>query len=174
MAVRYPRSPGLGVPLDTVLREIPIGESEVVRYGEDVAILALGASVVPSLEAAKELALKGIEATVVNVRFAKPLHKSLITELSSRIKHIVTVEENVLTGGFGSSVIRLLQESGKCDITVKNIGIPDEFVEHGTQAILRSKYGLDANGIARQVLKLFPDSVSNLPLNVDDKAKTTQ
>jgi 1-deoxy-D-xylulose-5-phosphate synthase len=173
MAVRYPRSPGLGVPLDTVLREIPIGESEVVRYGEDVAILALGVSVAPALEAAGELAKKGVEATVVNARFAKPLDKSLIIDLSGRIKRIVTVEENVLNGGFGSSVIRLLQESGKCDIAVKNIGIPDEFVEQGTQAILRSKYDLDADGIKRQVLELFPHSVSNVPLNVDDKAKTT-
>ena len=173
MAVRYPRSPGLGVTLDTVLHEIPIGKSEVLRYGEDVTILALGAPVVPSLEAAGELALKGVEATVANARFAKPLDKALFTELSGRIKNIVTVEENVLTGGFGSSVTRLLQESGRCDITVKSIGIADEFVEHGTQAILRSKYGLDAKGIERGVLKLFPGSVSNLPLKVDDKAKTT-
>ena len=172
MAVRYPRSPGLGVPLDTVLREIPIGKGEVVRDGEDVAIIALGASVAPSLEAAGELALKGVEATVVNARFAKPLDKSLIVDLSGRIKRIVTVEENVLAGGFGSSVVKLLQESGRCDVTVRNIGIPDEFVEHGTQAILRSKYGLDAEGIVRQVLELFPSSVSNLPVKVDNKAKT--
>ena len=86
MAVRYPRSPGLGVPLDTELHEIPIGEGEVLRYGEDVAILALGASVAPSLEAADELAAKGIEATVVNARFAKPLDAALITELAGRIK----------------------------------------------------------------------------------------
>jgi len=173
MAVRYPRSPGLGLPLDTKLREIPIGEAEVVRYGEDVVLFALGVSVAPSMEAAGELAKKGIEATVVNARFAKPLDKSLIIDLSGRIKRIITVEENVLNGGFGSSIVRLLQESGMCNVTVKNIGIPDEFVEHGTQAILRSKYGLDANGITQQVLKLFPDSVSNVPFNVDDKAKTT-
>jgi 1-deoxy-D-xylulose-5-phosphate synthase len=172
MAVRYPRSPGLGVPLDTVLHEIPIGKGEVVRDGEDVAILALGASVAPSLEAAGELALKGVEATVVNARFAKPLDKSLIVDLSGRIKRIVTVEENVLAGGFGSSVVKLLQESGRSDVTVRNIGIPDEFVEQGTQAILRSKYGLDAKGIVRQVLELFPSSVSNLPIKVDNKAKT--
>ena len=98
--------------------------------------------------------------------------KSLITDLAGRIKNIVTVEENVLTGGFGSSVVKLLQESGRCDVTVKNIGIPDEFVEHGTQAILRAKYGLDAEGIARQVLELFPGSASDLPLKVDNKAKT--
>jgi 1-deoxy-D-xylulose-5-phosphate synthase len=98
----------------------------------------------------------------------------LINDLSGRIKRVVTVEENVLTGGFGSSVNQLLQESGRCGIQVKNIGIPDEFVEHGTQAILRSRYGLDAEGIVRQVLELFPDSVSDSSLKVKGKAGTTQ
>jgi len=172
MAVRYPRNTGLGVPLDTKLREIPLGEGEVLQYGEDVAILALGASVAPSLEAAGKLAEKGVEATVVNARFAKPLNASLINGLSGHIKHIVTVEENVLTGGFGSSVNKLLQECGRWDVQVKNIGIPDEFVEHGTQAILRSKYGLDTEGIVRQVLQQFPDSSSDLSLKIERKART--
>jgi 1-deoxy-D-xylulose-5-phosphate synthase len=172
MAVRYPRSPGLGVPLDTILHEIPIGKGEVVREGGDVALLALGASVAPATEAAGELALRGVEATVVNARFAKPLDKSLIIDLSGRIKRIVTVEENVLAGGFGSSVVKLIQESGRYDVMVRNIGIPDEFVEHGTQATLRSKYSLDAKGIVRQVLELCPGHVPDLPLKVDNKAKT--
>jgi len=173
MAVRYPRGAGLGVPMDMKLREIPTGEGEVLRNGEDVAILALGASVAPSLEAAAKLAEKGVEATVVNARFAKPLDASLINDLSGHIKHVVTVEENVLIGGFGSSVNKLLQEYGRYDVQVKNIGIPDEFVEHGTQAILRSKYGLDAEGIVRQVLKQFPESGSDLSLKVERKARTT-
>lgn len=159
--------------MDMKLREIPTGEGEVLRNGEDVAILALGASVAPSLEAAAKLAEKGVEATVVNARFAKPLDASLINDLSGRIKHVVTVEENVLIGGFGSSVNKLLQEYGRYDVQVKNIGIPDEFVEHGTQAILRSKYGLDAEGIVRQVLKQFPESGSDLSLKVERKARTT-
>jgi len=172
MAVRYPRGAGLGVTLDAELHEIPIGEGEVLRYGENVAILALGASVAPSLKAANKLSTRGIEATVVNARFTRPLDTSLINELSGRIKRIVTVEENVLTGGFGSSVNQLLHESGRCDLQVKNVGIPDEFIEHGTQAILRAKYGLDAEGIAKQVLELFPDSVSEFSLKVEGKAKT--
>jgi len=173
MAVRYPRNTGLGVPLDKRLHEIPVGEGEVLRYGEDMVILALGASVAPSLEAAGKLEGKGIGATVVNARFAKPLDASLINDLSGRIKRIVTVEENVLTGGFGSSVTRLLQESGRYDVQIKNIGIPDEFVEHGTQAILRARYGLDAEGIVRRILELFPDAVSNSSLKVKGKAGTT-
>jgi 1-deoxy-D-xylulose-5-phosphate synthase len=171
MAVRYPRSAGVGVSLDETFSEIPIGKGEVVRYGDDVAVLALGASVAPALEAADILAARGIEATVVNARFVKPLDASLIKDLAGRIKHIVTVEENVLAGGFGSSVLKLLQESKVCDVRVETIGIPDEFVEHGTQAILRSKYGLDAEGIARRVSELLPDRFTDLPLDVKDQAK---
>jgi len=156
MAIRYPRSPGLGVKLDTELHSIPIGKGEIVRQGEDVAILALGTTVAPALEAAEELASNNIEATVVNARFAKPLDSELIIGLANHIKRIVTVEENTLSGGFGSSVGNLLQKSGMSNIQVKSIGISDEFVEQGAQDILRAKYGLDAKGIARQVLTLFP------------------
>ena len=138
-----------------------------------MAIFALGASVGPSLDAAGKLAARGFEAEVIDARFAKPLDTSLINDLSGRIGRIVTVEENVLTGGFGSSVNRLLQESGQRDIQVKNIGIPDEFVEHGTQAALRSKYDLDARGIETQVLKLVSDSVADLTINAEGKARTT-
>jgi 1-deoxy-D-xylulose-5-phosphate synthase len=155
MAIRYPRGSGLGVELDPELREIPIGKGEILREGKDVTILAIGTVVAPALEAAEELALNGIETTVVNARFAKPLDAELITGLAAGIKRLVTVEENALSGGFGSSVISLLEKSGIPDIEVKSIGIPDEFVEQGSQAILRSGYGLDAKGIAREVLGLF-------------------
>ena len=155
MAIRYPRGSGVGVKLDKKLHEIPIGKWEVLRQGEDVAILAIGATVAPAVEASKELAANKIEATVVNARFAKPLDSELITDLASHIKCIVTVEENALCGGFGNSVIKFLKESGIHDVQVKTIGIPDEFVEQGTQAILRAKYGLDAKGIAQQVKTLF-------------------
>jgi 1-deoxy-D-xylulose-5-phosphate synthase len=142
------------VPLDTVLHPIPIGKGEILRHGEDVAILAIGATVAPALEAAQEVASYGIEATVVNARFVKPLDSELIIDLASRIKRMVTVEENAITGGFGSAVNNLIQKSGRSDVRVKIMGIPDEFVEQGTQAILRTKYGLDAKGIAQQVLEM--------------------
>ncbi len=157
MAIRYPRGSGLGVELEPGLHEIPIGKGEIVRQGKDVAILAIGTTVAPAVKAAQELVLNGIEATVANARFAKPLDSELIIDLASRIKCLVTVEENALSGGFGNSVVDLLQKEGISDIRVKSIGIPDEFVEQGTQAILRAKYGLDAEGIAKQVLELFPD-----------------
>jgi len=155
MAIRYPRGSGLGVELDPEFHQVPIGKGEIVRQGKDVAILAIGTTVAPALEAAQELATNGIEATVVNARFAKPLDAELIVDLASRIKRLVTVEENAINGGFGNGVIDLLQKSGVSDVPVKSIGIPDEFVEQGTQAVLRSKYSLDAKGIAKQVLELF-------------------
>ena len=157
MAVRYPRGSGLGVPMDKELHQIPIGTWEVLRRGEDVAIMALGSTVAPALEAAQHLATRGIEATVVNSRFAKPLDGALLADIAGHIKLLVTVEENTLAGGFGSSVVAGLQEAGISDVRVKRIGIPDEFVEHGTQAILRAKYNLDAGGITRQILSLFSE-----------------
>jgi len=156
MAVRYPRTIGLGVKMDTELSAIPIGKSEVVRYGHDIAILAIGTMVAPALEAADELALKGIEATVVNARFAKPLDSGLLIDLAGRIKYLVTVEENTLKGGFGSSVVSLLQESGIGDVRVKSIGLSDGFIEQGEIGFLRSKYGLDSANIIEQVVSLIP------------------
>ncbi|MCL0073694.1 1-deoxy-D-xylulose-5-phosphate synthase [Dehalococcoidia bacterium] len=157
MAIRYPRGSGVGVELDITLREIPIGKWEILSYGEDIAILAIGAMVAPVLETARKLASSKIEATVVNARFAKPLDSELIIDLAGRIKCMVTVEENAVSGGLGSSVIKFLSESEIKDVQVKSIGIPDEFVEQGTQSILRAKYGLDAEGIAQQILALFPN-----------------
>jgi len=173
MAIRYPRNAGLGVKLDTELQPVPIGKGEILRRGEDIAILAIGAMVTPALEAAQELVSSGIEATVVNARFAKPLDSELIVDLASRIKHMVTVEENTISGSFGSSVVALLQKSGMSGIQVRSIGMPDDFVEQGAQAILRSKYGLDAKGIAQQVLSLFPTLDSHSLLKVKDEAKAT-
>jgi 1-deoxy-D-xylulose-5-phosphate synthase len=157
MAVRYPRGSGLGVALDTEMHSIPVGSAEVLRKGEDLAMVAIGASVQTALDAACILAEKGVEASVINSRFARPLDSNLITGVANHIKRIVTVEENVLAGGFGSSVVTLLEQSGIYDVQSRCIGIPDEFVEHGTQAILRAKYGLDSQGIVRQIYDFFPE-----------------
>ena len=155
MAIRYPRGSGLGVPLDSILHNIDIGKWEVMREGSDVAILAVGVTVAPALEAAHELAKEGIKAAVVNARYIKPLDVELITNLACHIPRLVTVEENTLDGGFGSSVTRLLQDLGVDETPVKTIGIPDKYVEQGTQAAIRARYGLDAEGITRQVLSMF-------------------
>lgn len=154
-AVRYPRGSGSSMPLDEVLHELPIGEGEVLRVGDDVAILAIGATVAPALEAAQRLAENGIQATVVNARFLKPLDSSLILDVAHRTKRVVTVEENAIEGGFGSAVLELLQGASIPGLRLERIGLPDEFVEHGPQGLLRAKYNLDADGIQRRVISSF-------------------
>ena len=109
-----------------------------------------------ALEAAKRLAESGIEATVVNARFLKPLDSTLILDVAHRTKRVVTVEENALWGGFGGAVLDLLQGSSIPDLQVERIGLPDEFVEHGQQGLLRAKYNLDADGIVKRVVSSFP------------------
>jgi len=156
MAVRYPRSAGLGVPLDEALREIPLGKGEILQNGSDVGIIAIGSMVAPGMEAASILAENGIRATVVNARFAKPLDSQLILEVASQTQNLVTVEENTLQGGFGSYVADLVRQSGLLGVRIKSLGLPDKFIEHGAQAFLRAKYGLDGQGIAREVVAFCP------------------
>ena len=156
MAIRYPRSQGLGVNMDAEFRELPIGKGEILRQGNDIAILAIGSMVAPALEAAEKLALQGVEATVVNARFVKPIDTELIVDLATRIKCIVTVEENTLSGGFGNYVNDAVRQADLRDVIIRNVGLPDVFIEHGGQDFLRSKYGLDAAGIIGKVLEIVP------------------
>jgi 1-deoxy-D-xylulose-5-phosphate synthase len=147
VAFRYPRGRGMGVKRQGPLKSIEIGRGETLREGEDLLILAIGSTVYPSLRAAERLEGIGIHATVINSRFLKPMDGDLICGLAKRAGRVLTVEENVLQGGFGSAVLELLQERGFYSIQVKRFGIPDLFVEHGPQALLRAKYGIDENGI---------------------------
>jgi 1-deoxy-D-xylulose-5-phosphate synthase len=157
MAVRYPRGSGVGVVMDTGFKTIPLGRGEVLCQGTDLVIAAIGFGVQPSLDAAKLLEQHGLKVGVINARFASPLDVSLITSLALGCKRLVTVEENVLDGGFGSHVISALHKQGLNNIKIKMIGIPPEFVEHGTQSLLRAKYGLDSAGIVRTILNHFPE-----------------
>ena len=148
ISLRYPRGNGYGIPLDQELRELPIGKGEQLADGNDLAIVAIGSTVYPALEAAGLLGQKGIRASVINARFVKPLDRELILSAASRTGLLVTVEENALQGGFGTAVLELLADEGRTDIRVKRIGIPDRFIEQGSQAQLREDLGLDAAGIA--------------------------
>ena len=152
VALRYPRGRGMGVAFSSTLRKVPIGKAEVLREGEDLLILALGACVYPALEAAGELDQQGFSATVVNARFVKPLDEHLILTLAAQHGRVLTVEENVVAGGFGSAVLELLADHDLFGVAVKRLAIPDVFVEHGTQDVLRQKYGLDAAGILKGAL----------------------
>jgi 1-deoxy-D-xylulose-5-phosphate synthase len=154
VAFRYPRGKGEGVRRNPVLRSIEIGKAEVLREGGDMLILAIGTTVYPSIRAAERLEASGIHTTVVNARFLKPLDGDLIGEWARKIGKILTVEENVLQGGFGSAVLELLQEKGLSSVQVKRLGIPDVFVEHGSPSLLRAKYGIDEAGICRAVKEM--------------------
>ena len=157
VAIRYPRGAGVGVPLDDQPQPLPVSKAEVLRRGKDLAIIAIGAMVYPSLAAAEALAAEGIDAAVINARFVKPLDRSLIAGVAKNYNRLVTVEENVLSGGFGSGVLELLEERGLNEVVVKCIGLPDEYVEHGAPEILRARYNLDAAGIAKVVRNTFPE-----------------
>ena len=158
IGVRFPRGTGTGVPLDAPLAEMPIGVSETLREGTDLVILAYGHPVSAALEAAEALARDGLEATVVNARFAKPLDAERILALAAATGRFVTVEEHVVAGGFGSAVGELLAERG-ARVELEMIGIPDEHVDHGAQKLWRRHYGLDADGIAAAVRRRWPQLV---------------
>ncbi|MDY0383421.1 1-deoxy-D-xylulose-5-phosphate synthase [Trichlorobacter sp.] len=147
VAVRYPRGNGYGVPLEQELKILPIGKAELIREGGDGVVLALGSMVMPAYDAAEALASQGINMTVVNARFVKPLDRELIQSLAQRFGRLVTVEENVLQGGFGTAVLELLEEQGISGVPVLRLGYPDQYIEQGEQHELRSIYGLDAAGI---------------------------
>jgi len=134
VSVRYPRGKGLGVPLDETPRTLEIGKAEILLEGADLAIFAIGYTVQPALVAARRLREEGIDATVVNCRFVKPLDGDLLARVALATGKVLTVEENVLAGGFGSAVLEMLEAKDLSGIDVKRLGIPDEFVEHGTQA----------------------------------------
>ena len=161
VAFRYPRGKGLGVALEDSLRAIEVGRGEVLREGEDVLILAIGSTVYPSLHAAERLEESGIHAAVINCRFLKPLDEELLSRWAEKIGKIVTVEENVLQGGFGSSVLELLQQRGLSSIKVKRLGIPDRFVENAPQSLLRKRYGIDEDGIVREAMKMAGERVKS-------------
>jgi 1-deoxy-D-xylulose-5-phosphate synthase len=141
--------------MDQELRPLPLGKGELLREGEDLVIIALGSTVRSSLEAAERLAEEGFSAAVVNARFAKPLDEELLLRHARKTGRVMTVEEHALQGGFGSAVLELLDGARLSSIKTLRIGLPDQFIEHGSQAILRKKYGLDADGIlssARQFM----------------------
>src|SRR3990172_3883782 len=157
VALRYPRGNALGVPLRKEFRKLEIGKAETVRRGKDVAFLAIGNMVQSALSAAEILAKEGIEAEVVNMRFVKPLDDALVADVASRIESIITIEDNVIQGGFGSAVLESLVEQGKGKNSVKLLGLPDSFVDHGTPKELHQLLELHPQGIA-ETAKIFLSS----------------
>jgi 1-deoxy-D-xylulose-5-phosphate synthase len=154
-ALRYPRGNGLGVPMDEVLQSLPIGKGELLREGSDLVLIGIGQTVNTAMEAAERLEQEGVQAAVINARFIKPLDQELILSWARKTDRVMTIEENVVQGGFGSAVLEMFQESLFTPSGFMRLGIPDTFVPHGSQSTLRNLYGIDAEGIERAALALM-------------------
>ncbi|SUJ04768.1 1-deoxy-D-xylulose-5-phosphate synthase [Sporosarcina pasteurii] len=151
IAIRYPRGNGLGVHLDETLQPIPIGTWEVLRRGGDAAILTFGTSIPMALDAADLLSERGIEVMVVNARFIKPLDTKMLDELFSQEIPIITVEEAVLAGGFGSAVLEYAHDVSYNAAPIERMGIPDQFIEHGDVPQLLAEIGMTSENLAMNV-----------------------
>jgi 1-deoxy-D-xylulose-5-phosphate synthase len=153
VAIRYPRGEGEGVALPAKPSLLEVGRGEVLRAGERVALLGYGYGVPVALGAASRLSeAHGIDPTVADARFAKPLDEELIASLAADHDLIVTVEENVLAGGFGSAVIEYLADNDlMADVRVLRVGLPDRYVTHGKPALLREEVGLTPEAVAERV-----------------------
>ena len=149
-AVRYPRANGVGVALDPEFKKLEIGKAEILREGRDFSILALGSMVYPCMEAAEKLEPMGLNATVINARFAKPLDDDLICCLAAEKQFLVTAEEGTEAGGFGAHVAALLHDR-KISASILRIAVPDRIIPHGAPSLLHAKYGLDPDGIVERI-----------------------
>ena len=156
-AIRYPRGLGPGAELDPELKRIPIGKGELVREGNDVCLVAYGSMVPVALAAADALKARGIDCGVANARFAKPLDMELLARVAGMTPRLLTLEEHLLTGGFGSGVLEAFHAAGLPAEKLKIHAIPDQFVEHSPQAMQRANLKLDAPGVVEKVLELFPE-----------------
>ncbi len=150
-AVRFPRGSGPGAPTDLPMKQLPIGRGEVLREGTDVALLGFGVSVGECLRAANILEEAGIDAAVINARYAKPLDTELVVRYALATAGVITVEENVRAGGFGDAVLEALADAGIADRCLANLTMPDSIVDHGPQATFRQLHQVDGAGIAARV-----------------------
>jgi len=157
IAVRYPRGTGTGVKISRKFVRIPVGKAEKLMEGDDISIISIGSMTYPSIKACEKLKKKGISATLYNARFVKPIDKSMIRD-AAKTGRIITVEENVLEGGFGSAILEELNKLNISNIKIKRIGI-DGFVEHGEAGELRQKHGLTADNIAKSAIKLMKEKL---------------
>jgi 1-deoxy-D-xylulose-5-phosphate synthase len=153
IAFRYPRGAGTGVSMTGPAHTLPIGKGELIREGSDVTIAAIGSTVITAERAAETLADQGIAATVINARFVKPLDDELILEHVRKTGNVITIEEAMLHGGFGSAVLELLSRE-QLAVPTACIGIPDRIFDHGSQSQLRKDAGLDVDSLVERVQTL--------------------
>lgn len=156
IAMRFPRGNGLGVKMDEELKEIPIGTWEVLQEGRDAVILTFGTTISLAKEAAKRLAEQNISVRIVNARFIKPLDEKMLKEIFAENLPIMTIEEAVLQGGFGSAVLEFAHEHHFHNAVIERLGIPDQFIEHGSVSSLLEEIGLTAANAAEILKKMIP------------------
>ena len=157
IALRYPRGNGLGVVMDEQLETLPIGSWEVLREGSDAVILTFGTTIPMAMDAAEKLAENGINAEVVNARFIKPMDEGMLHSIFKRNIPVLTLEEAILQGGFGSAVLEFAHENGYHDAVIDRMGIPDQFIEHGDVAELMDEIHLNSDQIVSNVKSQFPE-----------------
>lgn len=163
VAIRYPRGIAAGVDIPADPEPVPWGRGELLVDGRDILLIGIGATVDRCLYASEELEKQGISAAVVDARFVKPMDDGLVVPLAQRIGRVLTVEENVLAGGFGSAVLELLEEHGVQPQAVRRVGIRDVFVEHGSQAELREAHALTADAVIAEAVRLCTHPRNRLP-----------
>ncbi len=156
-AIRYPRGPAYGVPTEG-FRLLKVGSWELLKQGKDGVILAVGYTVYQALKATEELSKEGLDLALVNARFIKPMDEELLKDLAQRYELFITVEDNAIMGGFGSGVLEWLAQGGYTK-KVLNLGIPDRFIEHGNQNLLRELVGIDARGIKERILEFVKGGI---------------
>ncbi|MBN2198535.1 MAG: 1-deoxy-D-xylulose-5-phosphate synthase [Candidatus Aminicenantes bacterium] len=161
-AVRFPKCPGLGVKIDREFKPVPLGRAELLRNGRHL-VLAYGSMVTPGLAAARRLAREGLSLAVADARFAKPLDEELILRFARPGRTIITLEEGVLAGGFGSAVRELLDRKGRFEVKVFSIGLPDVPLPVGTREEIQALYGLDVKGLARRIRGVFCEAGGRVP-----------
>ncbi len=164
VTLRYPRGNGVGVPLKEGFDLIPIGKAETLKSGHDVAILAIGSIVQNAMKAAEILAEDGVTAEVVNMRFVKPLDTGLLDAIAVRFTSVVTIEENVVTGGFGSGVAEYFASKNSPHLRIRIHGVPDRFVDHGSPDELQKEVSLDPAGIASVVQEFLGTRPQTTPI----------
>ena len=155
ISLRYPRGEGWNVTLDHEFHSLEIGKAELLRDGTDLVIAAVGHTVIPALRAAQDLVSLGINAAVVNARFVKPLDGNLFRDLLIKVPRLITVEDHVISGGFGSALVEFLADEGVTGVEVKRLGVPDRFIPHGTQDELKKICGFDKDAIAQAALQMM-------------------
>jgi len=170
-AIRYPRGQGTGIQLDAELRQMEIGKGEILQEGNDILLLPIGNRIQAALAAAAELAKMGISVAVINPRFVSPLDRDLILAWAAKARRVITIEENVKKGGFGSAVLELLATDHDQPVRVTVLGLPDTFMEQGPQETLRSLAGIDTQAICQAAMAMMDKKSNDTEVRVEESGE---